>query len=102
MRTRRRGRLGLFTRRRRLVRRPWQLSNAALAPVVARVQDGADARTATMLQRLIPKVFYDHLDEGFDFFVDGLGFQVMHQENGLVVVERDGAKVYLVENPEFA
>lgn len=55
-----------------------------------------------MLQRLIPKVFYDHLDEGFDFFVDGLGFQVLHQENDLVVVERDGAKVYLVENAEFA
>lgn len=55
-----------------------------------------------MLQRLIPRVFYDRLDEGFEFFVDGLGFQVLHQQDGLVVVERDGAKVYLVEDAEFA
>lgn len=55
-----------------------------------------------MLQRLIPKIFYDHLDEGFDFFVDGLGFQILHEDEKLVVVERDGAKAYLVEDPEFA
>jgi catechol 2,3-dioxygenase-like lactoylglutathione lyase family enzyme len=55
-----------------------------------------------MLQRLIPKVFYDHLDEGIDFFVDGLGFEVLHQDDELAVVARDGAKVYLVESPEFA
>lgn len=55
-----------------------------------------------MLQRLIPKVFYDHLDEGFDFFVDGLGFEVLHQDDGLAVLERDGAKLYLVASPEFA
>lgn len=63
-----------------------------------------------MLQKLIPKIFYEHLDEGFDFFVDGLGFQVLHQDQGMVVVERDGAKACLVEaagqatanRPEFA
>jgi hypothetical protein len=55
-----------------------------------------------MLQRLIPKVFYDHLEEGIDFFVDGLGFDVLHQDGDLAVVARDGAKVYLVESPEFA
>jgi len=45
-----------------------------------------------MLQRLIPKIFYDHLDEGIDFFVDGLGFEIPHQDAGLAVIERDGAK----------
>ncbi len=55
-----------------------------------------------MLQRLIPKIFYDHLDEGIDFFVDGLGFEILHRDEDLAVVERDGAKAYLVESPEFA
>lgn len=55
-----------------------------------------------MLQRLIPKVFYDHLEEGFDLFVDGLGFEILHQDDGLAVVARDGAKAYLVASPEFA
>lgn len=55
-----------------------------------------------MLQRLIPKIFYEHLEEGFDFFIDGLGFQLMHLDQGFAVIERDGAKVYLVENCEFA
>lgn len=55
-----------------------------------------------MLQRLIPKICYEHLDEGFDFFVDGLGFQVLHQDEGMVVVERDGAKACLVESAEGA
>jgi len=55
-----------------------------------------------MLQRLIPKIFYDHLDEGIDFFVDGLGFDILHQGDDLAVVERDGAKAYLVASPEFA
>lgn len=55
-----------------------------------------------MLQKLIPKIFYEHLDEGFDFFVDGLGFLVLHQDDGMAVVERDGAKAYLIESPEHA
>lgn len=55
-----------------------------------------------MLQRLIPKIFYNTLPEGLDLFVAGLGFQVLHQDNTLAVVERDGAKAYIVESPEYA
>jgi catechol 2,3-dioxygenase-like lactoylglutathione lyase family enzyme len=62
----------------------------------------APERSAIMLQRLIPKIFYDDLDEGLDFFVDGLGFEILHQDEDLAVVERDGAKAYLVASPEFA
>jgi hypothetical protein len=50
-----------------------------------------------MLQRLIPKIFYDSLGEGLDLFVDGLGFTVKYQDEGLAVVERDLAKAYIVE-----
>ena len=55
-----------------------------------------------MFLNLIPKIFYDHLDEGLDLFVDGLGFQVMHQDGDLAVVARDGAKAYIVASPEYA
>ncbi|MGG6461328.1 pentapeptide repeat-containing protein [Solilutibacter silvestris] len=55
-----------------------------------------------MLINLIPKVFYNHLQDGLDLFVSGLGFKVLHQDDDLAVVARDGAKAYLVESPEFA
>ncbi|HMF78635.1 MAG TPA: hypothetical protein VK604_23465 [Bryobacteraceae bacterium] len=55
-----------------------------------------------MMQRLIPKIFYAILEDGLDLFVDSLGFRVLYQENDLAVIERDGAKAYLVQSPEFA
>lgn len=55
-----------------------------------------------MLQRLIPKVFYDTLDEGLALFVDCLGFEVKYRDADLAVVERDGAKAYIVASPEYA
>ena len=35
-------------------------------------------------------------------FVNCLGFTIVHQDEKLAVVERDGAKAYLVEDAEFA
>lgn len=55
-----------------------------------------------MLTRIIPKIFYTSMDDALDLFVDCLGFEVGHQDNKLAVVERDGAKAYLVEDAEFA
>lgn len=55
-----------------------------------------------MLTRLIPKIFYSKMDDGLDLFVKCLGFKVLHQDNMLAVVERDGAKAYLVQDAEFA
>ncbi|MFT3896565.1 MAG: VOC family protein [Thermomonas sp.] len=55
-----------------------------------------------MFKNLIPKIFYDHLQDGLDFFVDGLGFELLHGDDGLAVIARDGAKAYLVESPEYA
>ncbi|MBS1803588.1 MAG: hypothetical protein JST28_09475 [Acidobacteria bacterium] len=55
-----------------------------------------------MMLRLIPKVFYDSLEEGLDLFVNCLGFEVRYQDEDLAVVERDGAKAYVVASPEFA
>jgi hypothetical protein len=55
-----------------------------------------------MITRLIPKIFFDRLSQGLDLFVDGLGFKVLHQDGALAVVERDAAKAYVVESPEYA
>jgi hypothetical protein len=55
-----------------------------------------------MMTRLVPNIFYNRLSEGLDLFVTCLGFKVLHQDATLAVVERDGAKAYIVESPEFA
>jgi hypothetical protein len=55
-----------------------------------------------MMQRLIPKIFYRHMDEALDLFVGCLAFKVLHRDETLAVVERDGAKAYLVEDAVFA
>lgn len=55
-----------------------------------------------MMQRLIPKIFYERLADAIDFFVDGLGFAELHRDEAFAVVGRDGCKAYLVEDPAFA
>ena len=55
-----------------------------------------------MMTRLIPKIFYARIDDALDLFVACLGFTVKHRDETLVVVERDGAKAYLVEDAEYA
>lgn len=55
-----------------------------------------------MMIRLIPKVFFNRMSEGLDLFVGCLGFTVAYQDESLAVVEREGAKAYVVESPEFA
>ena len=55
-----------------------------------------------MMNRLIPKVFFNRMDEGLDLFVNCLGFKVLYQDETLAVVERDSAKAYVVESPEYA
>ena len=55
-----------------------------------------------MFKNLIPKIFYSRLQDGLEFFVDGLGFNVLYQDAAMAVIARDGAKAYLVQNPELA
>jgi hypothetical protein len=55
-----------------------------------------------MIIRLVPKVFFDHMEDGLDLFVNCLGFTVLHQDDSLAVVGRDGARAYIVESPEYA
>jgi hypothetical protein len=55
-----------------------------------------------VFNNLIPKIFYDRLDDGLRFFVDGLGFEVTYRDPQMAVIVRDGAKAYLVENAEYA
>ena len=55
-----------------------------------------------MMIRLVPKIFFDRMDQGLDLFVNGLGFEVLYRDAELAVVGRDGAKAYVVESPEYA
>ena len=55
-----------------------------------------------MLTTLIPKVFYADIAVGLDLFVDGIGMEVLHRDEDLVVAARDTIKDYLVEDAEFA
>lgn len=55
-----------------------------------------------MFKNLIPKVFYNRMEDGLDFFVKGLGFQILYQDAAMAVIVRDGAKAYLVQSPEYA
>ena len=55
-----------------------------------------------MMTRLIPKIFYNDMNDALDLFVECMSFKILHRDDTLAVVERDGAKTYLVESPEFA
>jgi hypothetical protein len=55
-----------------------------------------------MIQRLIPKVFYNTLQDGLELFEACLGFKIVYQDEGLAVVERDGVKAYVVASAEYA
>jgi hypothetical protein len=55
-----------------------------------------------MFKNLIPKIFYDHLQDGLEFFVGGLGFEILYQEANMAVIARDCAKAYIVQSPECA
>lgn len=55
-----------------------------------------------MFKNLIPKIFYNRLQDGLAFFVDGLGFEIRHQDANLAVISRDGAKAYIVQYAEDA
>ena len=54
------------------------------------------------MNRLVPKIFYDRMADGLDLFVDGMGFKIGYRDDNMAVVERDGAKAYVIESPEFA
>ncbi len=55
-----------------------------------------------VLHNVIPKVFYEDVGVGIDLFVDGIGMEILHRDDDLVVVARDGAKVYLVQDAVYA
>jgi hypothetical protein len=55
-----------------------------------------------MLTALIPKVFYADMNVGLDLFVDGVGMTVLHHDDDLAALARDRAKVYVVQDAEYA
>jgi hypothetical protein len=62
----------------------------------------ADRESDQMQLTLIPKVFYRDVSVGLDLFVTGLRFTVLYRDEDLVVAGRDGIKIYLVEDGDFA
>ncbi len=72
-------------------RRPPAVARAHLRP-----ENGA------MLTRFVATVFYRDVAVGLDLFEDGLGMSVVHRDGDLVVLERDGAKIQLVQNARAA
>jgi len=55
-----------------------------------------------MMIRLVPKIFFNQMNEGLDLFVNCLGFKILYQDGSLAVVGKDGAKAYVVESAEYA
>ena len=55
-----------------------------------------------MLTALIPTVFYADVSVGLDLFVDGIGMQVLHSDDGFHVLARDQAKLFLQQDAEYA
>lgn len=51
-----------------------------------------------MLTNVEPKIFYVDLDEGIEFFVEGLRFEVLQRNESMTLVGRDRARAYLVGN----
>jgi hypothetical protein len=55
-----------------------------------------------MMTSLIPKIFYEKMEDGLSLFVTCLGFTILHQDETLAVVKREGAKAYLMQDAELA
>jgi hypothetical protein len=65
--------------------------------------DGESGRYGgPVLTALIPQVFYKDMQVGMDLFADGIGMAVLHRDDGFAVLERDRAKVYVVEDAGHA
>lgn len=56
--------------------------------------------------KLVPNVFYTDIKVGLKLFVDCLGFSIGYEElksaNPFCVIEKDGLRVMLFENKEYA
>ncbi len=55
-----------------------------------------------MLTNLEPEIFYVDLDEGIEFFVKCLRFEVLQRDESMALVGRDRARAYLVGNSVIA
>jgi len=61
-----------------------------------------DWHAGVVLLALIPKVFYADIAVGLDLFVDGIGMEILYRDDDLVVLSKDRAKLYLVQDAEYA
>eukprot|EP00656_Telonema_subtile_P006823 TRINITY_DN13178_c0_g1_i1.p1 TRINITY_DN13178_c0_g1~~TRINITY_DN13178_c0_g1_i1.p1 ORF type:complete len:124 (+),score=25.36 TRINITY_DN13178_c0_g1_i1:214-585(+) len=53
------------------------------------------------LVRTVASVFYNEFEDGRPFWVDFLGFAVVHQDEGICVLQRDGVKFCLLRDQEY-
>lgn len=54
------------------------------------------------LLNVVPTIFYADVEIGIDLFVGGIGMELLHRDDDLVVLQRDGAKLNLVQDAEYA
>jgi len=56
--------------------------------------------------KLVPNIFYENIHDGIRTFVDCLQFEIGHDEidsaNPFCVLEKDGLRINLFQNPELA
>ena len=54
------------------------------------------------LNQILPKVFYADINVGLNFFVKGMGFSLVYNDDALYIVKRDEITFLLVHNAECA
>lgn len=54
------------------------------------------------LLNVVPTIFYADVEVGIDLFIGGIGMELLHRDDDLVVLQRDGAKLNLVQDAEYA
>ena len=56
--------------------------------------------------KLVPNIFYEHINDGLSLFVDclefSIGFKDLDSDNPCCIVQKDTLSVFLFENKEFA
>jgi len=55
-----------------------------------------------MLTQLVQRITFEKLEQGVDLFVESLAFEILHQSEGLAVVQRDSIKLHLCEDAKAA
>jgi hypothetical protein len=54
------------------------------------------------LLKTVASVFYENLDQGKEFFINILGFHIVHEDEGLCVVTKDDVTFHISIDEEYS